>query len=58
MYKKGSLEFGKTMDSARDYEDVTGAYLPHSCDTWVIGGRKEIEDLIVDLTNLLNRIPK
>jgi hypothetical protein len=31
-------------------------YLPHSCEEWVIGGRKEIEMLIADLQKALSRI--
>lgn len=30
-----------------------GAYLPHSCDEWYIGGRAEIEALIADLKKAL-----
>ena len=29
------------------------AWLPHSCDEWVIGGREEVEALIKDLQALL-----
>lgn len=29
------------------------AYLPHSCDEWVIGGPEQIKAMIEDLTELL-----
>ncbi len=32
------------------------AYLPHSCDEWVIGGEKEILQLIEDLQEALKRL--
>lgn len=31
------------------------AYLPHSCDEWIVGGRKEVEQLIEDLQELLTK---
>lgn len=50
MYKQGELEVGTIRDSRTDdYDDVIAAYLPHSCDAWVIGGSKEIKALIADL---------
>lgn len=44
-----------THDSGLDAEDVTEeqlrrvAYLPHSCDHWVIGGANEVRAMIADL---------
>jgi hypothetical protein len=37
-------------DARQGYKTLRhGAYLPHSCDSWVIGGPEEIEALISDL---------
>lgn len=37
-------------DSRDNYRGlISGAYLPHSCDQWVIGGPEEIQALISDL---------
>lgn len=36
--------------------DVPTAYLPHSCDEWVIGGRAEVEAMIADLQSALVRL--
>jgi hypothetical protein len=33
--------------------DTPLAYLPHSCDEWVIGGKEEIQALIDDLTEVI-----
>lgn len=30
------------------------AYLPHSCDEWIIGGRENIKALIADLQEMLD----
>ncbi len=32
------------------------AYLPHSCDNWVIGGPEQVKALIEDLTEMLKRM--
>lgn len=32
------------------------AYLPHSCNEWVIGGREQIEAMIADLQDALARL--
>lgn len=40
-------------DPAKPPYEKHGAYLPHSCDEWYIGGRVEIEALIVDLKKAL-----
>lgn len=34
------------------------AYLPHSCQEWVIGGADEIKLMIIDLKKMLERIEK
>lgn len=36
-----------------DYDRVSGVYLPHSCDEWVIGGPDQIRALIADLEEML-----
>lgn len=42
------------MDARGDYEKVVPvAFLPHSCDSWVIGGPPEIRALISDLSEAL-----
>ena len=33
-----------------------GAYLPHSCDDWVIGGPDNIRTLILDLQRALQKL--
>lgn len=56
-YIKGELRLDEDFlyDARADEEDgqVDGAqaYLPHSCDEWIIGGLKEIDDLIADLND-------
>jgi hypothetical protein len=38
-YKSGEVKWGEVMDTQTDnYDEILGAYLPHSCDKWVIGG--------------------
>lgn len=50
MYKKGDLTLGEEMDSrTEDYDYVKGAYLCHSCDSWVIGRIEQVDALILDL---------
>ena len=66
MYKTGDLkivdevdeEFGPSIYDARDdsYEVKKGdIYLPHSCDSWVIGGPEQAKTLIADLQAYLIR---
>lgn len=38
----------------RDDNPTGTAFLPHSCDSWVIGGPAQIKDLIDDLSVLLD----
>jgi hypothetical protein len=44
-------------DARGDYKTLfDGAFLPHSCEEWVIGGPEEIRLLIRDLENALVRL--
>ncbi len=53
------LEYGGLYDNRRDDGwKVPVVQLPHSCDAWVIGGRKEVEQMIADLTELLPQLPE
>ena len=55
MYQKGEVRWGVETDTrTQDYDSVEGAYLPHSCDRWVIGGVESIKLLIDDLQKLVN----
>lgn len=49
-YKKGNAFIGTTW--TEDDGNKLVVMLPHSCDEWVIGGPKEIDNLIADLTKL------
>lgn len=31
-------------------------YLPHSCDQWVIGGAKQVKEMIEDLQEILKQV--
>lgn len=55
MYQKGMVEWTKAMDTSEegDYKNIEGAVLPHSCDSWVIGGKDRIRMLIEDLQEFL-----
>lgn len=53
MYNVGDLNYGKEMDERADYKTKLCTYLRHSCGSWVIGGRKEIEALIADLRKIM-----
>lgn len=44
-------------DPAKPPYEKHGAYLPHSCDEWYIGGKAEIEALIADLTEAWRGMP-
>lgn len=44
-------------DDSKPYIDNGQVVLPHSCDEWIIGGRKEVEQMILDLQELL-KYPK
>lgn len=35
---------------------VGTAFLPHSCDEWVIGGKEQIQELIDDLLAVLDKM--
>lgn len=59
MYKKGELKFGFVLDkSGLDYQHGLFAYVPYSGDKYIVGGRKEISDLISDLQKIKNDIVK
>lgn len=47
-YEANQLRVGKVLDT-EDYSFLLGAYLPHSCQEWVVGGVREIDLLIEDL---------
>ena len=49
-YIKGELKREILCD---DTEDI---YLPHSCDEWVIGGKKEAQDLVDDLIDIIKTL--
>lgn len=63
MYTKGELQFITRSDTeniegdydSRAYERVASPYvkLPHSCDSWVIGGEPQIRALLDDLHTAL-----
>ena len=63
MYKQGDLRTATDRDEIRDARSDDKripqgmAYLPHSCDEWVIGGRNEVEALIGDLKKALDAMP-
>ena len=44
--------FDAKSDSEKAVRDV--AYLPHSCDHWVIGGKDEVRQLIADLQDIMD----
>lgn len=51
MYQKGMIKFGDVLDTSEEgnYENYEAAFLPHSCEKWVIGDVKRITLLINDL---------
>ena len=63
-YDKGDVQIGancptRTPDGDCDCDDADHkielggkVYLPHSCDEWIIGGKTEVEQLIMDLQEL------
>jgi len=58
-YVSGELLYGDVADTTtRHYDKGKWAYLPHECDEWVIGGKKEVECLIKDLQEILKRMDK
>lgn len=56
MYQKGLISIGNIEDSTQKYASIHGAYLPHSCSEWVIGGPEEIRAMIGDLVRALGQI--
>ena len=55
-YTKGQLLVAETFDSNDDYRDGVFVHLPHSCNTWVIGGIAESEALIEDLRLAIEKL--
>lgn len=63
-YRKGDLKLtsdpdgpGPIFDSRVGYgATVEGAYLPHSCDEWYVGGIPELKALIADAQEAINRL--
>jgi len=51
-YTEGHTHHVYDTPGKRDWHGDT-AYLPHSCDYWVIGGAKEISQMIEDLQEVL-----
>ena len=45
-------------DSRGSTYDNRGAYLPHSCSEWFIGGPEQITDLILDLQDAREELLK
>ena len=62
MYEKGLLavsECGMDCRTEGGYDwDKTHVYawLPHSCDHWIVGGKQEIQWLIDDLKEALSKV--
>jgi hypothetical protein len=52
-YKKGQVEYGDCGWS----DGPALIHLPHSCDEWIIGGKKEAEQLIKDLEKIIKKLP-
>lgn len=54
MYTKGLITLSDEMYDSRN-SDMPGtvAYLPHSCDSWVIGKEEQVELMILDLQEIL-----
>ena len=62
MYHKGDLEFTENDYDAREDDGYDKTYkyyckkvisLPHSCGSWVIGGKEEAKIMIAELNKLL-----
>lgn len=51
--QEGYWTHGIASDAPRD---VNIAYLPHSCDEWVIGNKEAVEVLIADLQEILEKL--
>ena len=57
MYIKGEVKVWapETVLDRDGWKDLPSvAYLPHSCDEWVIGGSEQIKDMLSDLQEALN----
>jgi hypothetical protein len=53
MYEKGMARIEKDYWGGSDSDLIE---LPHSCDSWVIGGVKEVRTLIADLEELIAKL--
>ncbi len=53
-----SHDHRSNLDCREEYTSVGigTAYLPHSCQEWVIGGKEEMKTLIEDLQEALDKI--
>lgn len=57
MYNKGDLDIDRLWSSEIEgYKQELEAYLPHSCDNWVIGPKQNIQWLIEDLQEIMNKL--
>lgn len=56
-YSSQNPHYHSMSDSRQSYKHWTdAAYLPHSCDEWVIGGPVEIRAMIEDLQTALKEL--
>lgn len=55
MYTKGTVRVGEKYILDDDMLRAV-IYLPHSCDEWVIGGKKEAKQLIRDLGKAIEQL--
>ena len=55
-YQKGMLKVVTPLLNRDAYLPLGTAFLPHSCDEWVIGGPEEIKMLIEDLQEVLRKV--
>ncbi len=51
-YKKGEVEVATHLHEDSRPEII----LPHSCDEWVIGGKEEAEQMIIDLREAIKKL--
>lgn len=65
MYKRGELQVTEShrhhVDDSRAEDETVkafhpAAYLPHSCNDWVIGGPEQVKLLIEDLQKALKKM--
>lgn len=51
-FEEGHTHYIKDSRTKQDYNEGC-AYLPHSCNEWVIGGANQISEMIEDLQEIL-----